>query len=89
MNAVVRKFRDMASDKALDIGSAWNALDEAADAIESAEWLCRLYFEIASECIGEDEVRKRRDSRIASRVEPLCARCRLANCRSCRSPRVH
>lgn len=23
--------------------------------------LCRIYFKIASECIGEDEVRKRRD----------------------------
>ena len=28
--------------------------------------LCRIYFEIAVECIGEDEVRKQRDARIAN-----------------------
>lgn len=30
----------------------------------TASGLCQIYFEIAAECIGEDEVRKRRDARI-------------------------
>ena len=36
MNALVDKLRRMAEDKALPIGEAWNALDEAADALEEA-----------------------------------------------------
>ena len=37
MNALVGKLRRMAEDKALPIGEAWNALDEAADALEEAQ----------------------------------------------------
>jgi hypothetical protein len=33
VNALVGKLRRMAEDKALPIGEAWNALDEAADAL--------------------------------------------------------
>lgn len=32
-----------------------------------AAYLNRIYFEIAAECIGENEVRKRRDARIANK----------------------
>lgn len=32
----------------------------------AAERLCRIYFEIAAEALGEDEVRRRRDARIES-----------------------
>lgn len=48
MNALVGKLRRMAEDKALPIGDAWNALDEAADALEQAQalidrlWECGL-----------------------------------------------
>lgn len=66
MNALVNKLRRLAKDKALPIGEAWNALDEAADAMEAAERLSRIYFEIAAECIGEQEVRRRRDVRITN-----------------------
>jgi hypothetical protein len=64
MNTLVDKLRSLANNKALDIGTAWNVLDEAADNLEVSERLCRIYFEIAVECIGEDEVRRLRDIRI-------------------------
>jgi hypothetical protein len=35
-----------------------------------AERLCKIYFEIAAECVGEDEVRRRRDERIAAIDDP-------------------
>ena len=34
--------------------------------LNGAVALCQVYFEIAAECIGETEVRKRRDARIAN-----------------------
>lgn len=34
---------------------------------EAAKELCKIYFEIASEAIGEDEVRRRRDKIISMR----------------------
>lgn len=37
MNALVGRLRRMSEDKALPIGEAWNALDEAADRIEELE----------------------------------------------------
>lgn len=38
--------------------------DERSDEVEVMKGLCRLYFDIAAEVIGEDEVRRRRDERI-------------------------
>ncbi len=35
-------------------------------ALSQAEKLCRIYFEIAAETIGEDAVRRKRDQRIAT-----------------------
>ena len=37
VNALVGKLRRMAEDTALPIGEAWNALEEAADALEEAQ----------------------------------------------------
>jgi hypothetical protein len=37
VNALVGRLRQMAENKALPIGEAWNALDEAADKIEELE----------------------------------------------------
>ena len=54
MNALVGKFRAMARNKALDIGTAWNALDEAADVIES----------ISAYCIRRDEEERSEGSRL-------------------------
>ena len=34
LDALVMHLRDAANTKALDIGAAWNLLDEAADAVE-------------------------------------------------------
>ena len=39
MSDLVSRLRDMSTDKELDIGAAWNALDEAADALEALEAL--------------------------------------------------
>ena len=49
----------------------WDELCETVDidtdAVTGAtSSLCQIYFEIAAECIGEVEVRKRRDARISS-----------------------
>jgi hypothetical protein len=37
--------------------------------LKAAQQLCEIYFEIAAEEIGEDEVRHRRDKRIAAMAE--------------------
>lgn len=37
---------------------------------KAAAELCRIYFEIAAEAIGEEEVRKQRDKRIAKMKNP-------------------
>ena len=37
------------------------------DNLTAAQQLCEIYFEIAAEAIGEDEVRKRRDAIIGHR----------------------
>lgn len=41
-----------------------NILLKALDQIRVDQRLCKIYFEIASECIGENKVRKMRDARI-------------------------
>jgi len=32
---------------------------------ERYKYLCEIYFDIAAECVGEDEVRRRRDAKIS------------------------
>ena len=57
----INAYRNEESTRAL--------LHRAADALEAvagAEQLCRIYFEIAAETIGEDAVRQRRDTAIAA-----------------------
>ena len=39
--------------------------EQAIREIEAAKELCEIYFNIAAEIIGEDEVRKRRDEVIS------------------------
>jgi hypothetical protein len=49
--------------------------------ISAAKGLCKIYFDIASESIGEAEVRKKRDFRID--ILKLC------NCIDCQENRTH
>jgi hypothetical protein len=63
-----RKWPNQTRDvKRLEMSAHYTGCREAfyAGAGAAAD-LCRIYFEIAAECIGEDEVRKRRDARIAN-----------------------
>ena len=63
-----RKWPNQTRDvKRLEMSAHYTGCREAfyAGAGTAAD-LCRIYFEIAAECIGEDEVRKRRDDRIAN-----------------------
>lgn len=53
--------------RALLTWQATKALEEREDArakLSAAARLCRIYFEIAEEAIGEEEVRRRRDARM-------------------------
>ena len=54
---IVMRLRDAANNSVLEIGDARNLLDEAADAIEVAEKLCKVYFEIAELQMNPDEIR--------------------------------
>lgn len=54
----------VATDPAVNGGFELTPVDQSAW-LRGAEELCRVYFEIAAEAIGEDEVRARRDSRVA------------------------
>lgn len=65
LDGLVMRLREAASNKALDIGTAWNFLDEAADAIEKvflaleceSECPCCLQHVICEEgCTFEDDV---------------------------------
>ena len=38
--------------------------DKNRQDIDAAKKLCQIYFEIAEECVGENEVRRRRDKKI-------------------------
>ena len=63
-----RKWPHQTRDvKRLEMSAHYTGCREAfyAGAGAAAD-LCRIYFEIAAECIGDDEVRKRRDDRIAN-----------------------
>ena len=63
-----RKWPNQTRDvKRLEMSAHYTGCREAfyAGAGVAAD-LCRIYFEIAAECIGEGEVRKRRDDRIAN-----------------------
>lgn len=42
--------------------------EACAKIMKAAEQLCEVYFEIAEELIGEDEVRKRRDEKINAAI---------------------
>lgn len=55
--SLAMRLRSAANNKSLDIGTAWNLLDEAADALEAAEKLCQIYFEIAESRMSPDEIR--------------------------------
>ena len=65
---LVMRLREAANNASLEIGDAWNMLDEAADELErqqiriiAAEKLCRAYFEIAlSAGLKEEEIREKR-----------------------------
>lgn len=63
-----RKWPNQTRDvKRLEMSAHYTGCREAfyAGAGAAAD-LCRIYFEIAAECIGDAEVRKRRDARIAN-----------------------
>lgn len=59
----------VATDPAVNGGFELTPVDQSAW-LRGAEELCRVYFEIAAEAIGEDEVRARRDSRVADLPSP-------------------
>ena len=42
--------------------------DRLRAAAEKAETLCRIYFEIASEAVGEGEVNRQREKRISAEL---------------------
>lgn len=42
------------------------ALTSLDERVKAAEALCKIYFDIAAEPLGEDEVRRRRDAALAS-----------------------
>jgi hypothetical protein len=48
----------------------WLARKLCGRVLTQTALLSRIYFEIAAECIGEDEVRKRRDALISQKEEP-------------------
>lgn len=43
------------------------------DELKAAERLCKIYFDIAAEILGEDEVRKRRDAAIDAEIQKSLA----------------
>lgn len=47
--------------------------------IDMMSVFCRIYFDIAAEIIGEDEVRRRRDERIEQALKPKTSLLRKIN----------
>ena len=62
--------RAIASWDKINRSLAWEAYNNRGSGTkdvppEAAETLCQIYFEIAEEALGEDEVRKQRDKKIS------------------------
>lgn len=61
---------DNTASDAIETAKSWNLHDVAEtirrqeQLLEAAETLCQIYWEIAEEALGEDEVRRRRQTRI-------------------------
>ena len=71
MSDLVSRLRDMAENKALPIGEAWNALDEAADALEALEADAKLNAAmLARQCDLARQAEQERDAAVLA-LDPI------------------